>query len=148
MEQADASPDVARLSDEEETRLSLALASQRERAERARPRLPARCAATRAAASRSWASRASEDDVERRRAARPARCCARAAAWRSARGPGSAWLRGRYHGPYLRDELLDRGVMVETLETADHVERPASGSTRRWATRCAARWRSAARRRS
>jgi alkyldihydroxyacetonephosphate synthase len=32
--------------------------------------------------------------------------------------PGAAWLRGRYAGPYLRDELLDRGVMVETLETA------------------------------
>jgi alkyldihydroxyacetonephosphate synthase len=32
--------------------------------------------------------------------------------------PGEAWLRGRYAGPYLRDELLDRGVLVETLETA------------------------------
>ena len=32
--------------------------------------------------------------------------------------PGAAWLRSRYPGPYLRDELLDRGVMVETLETA------------------------------
>jgi alkyldihydroxyacetonephosphate synthase len=32
--------------------------------------------------------------------------------------PGDAWLRGRYAGPYLRDELLDRGVLAETLETA------------------------------
>jgi alkyldihydroxyacetonephosphate synthase len=32
--------------------------------------------------------------------------------------PGRAWERGRYEGPYLRDELLDRGVMAETLETA------------------------------
>jgi alkyldihydroxyacetonephosphate synthase len=32
--------------------------------------------------------------------------------------PGDAWLRGRYEAPYLRDTLLDRGVMVETLETA------------------------------
>ena len=32
--------------------------------------------------------------------------------------PGRSWLRGRYAAPYLRDELLDRGVMVETLETA------------------------------
>jgi alkyldihydroxyacetonephosphate synthase len=34
------------------------------------------------------------------------------------RRPGEAWLRTRYAGPYLRDTLLDRGVMAETLETA------------------------------
>ncbi|RLV48153.1 FAD-binding oxidoreductase [Nocardioides mangrovicus] len=33
-------------------------------------------------------------------------------------GPGAAWRRGRYDGPYLRDSLLDVGVLVETLETA------------------------------
>ncbi|CAN5365869.1 FAD-binding oxidoreductase [soil metagenome] len=32
--------------------------------------------------------------------------------------PGDAWAHGRFSGPYLRDELMDRGVMVETLETA------------------------------
>jgi alkyldihydroxyacetonephosphate synthase len=32
--------------------------------------------------------------------------------------PGRAWERGRYDGPYLRDELLDLGYLVETLETA------------------------------
>jgi alkyldihydroxyacetonephosphate synthase len=31
---------------------------------------------------------------------------------------GSAWARGRFHAPYLRDSLLDAGVLVETLETA------------------------------
>lgn len=31
---------------------------------------------------------------------------------------GEAWARGRFHGPYLRDSLLDVGVLVETLETA------------------------------
>jgi len=34
------------------------------------------------------------------------------------RGPGRAWRRGRYEAPYLRDLLLDRGVMIDTLETA------------------------------
>jgi alkyldihydroxyacetonephosphate synthase len=34
------------------------------------------------------------------------------------RSPGDAWLQGRFSAPYLRDELLTRGVMVETLETA------------------------------
>jgi alkyldihydroxyacetonephosphate synthase len=30
---------------------------------------------------------------------------------------GRAWADGRFHGPYLRDSLLDVGVLVETLET-------------------------------
>lgn len=30
---------------------------------------------------------------------------------------GTAWAEGRFHGPYLRDSLLDVGVLVETLET-------------------------------
>jgi alkyldihydroxyacetonephosphate synthase len=32
--------------------------------------------------------------------------------------PGAAWAQGRFHAPYLRDSLLDVGVLVETLETA------------------------------
>jgi alkyldihydroxyacetonephosphate synthase len=32
--------------------------------------------------------------------------------------PGQAWLAQRFAAPYLRDELLTHGVMVETLETA------------------------------
>ena len=31
---------------------------------------------------------------------------------------GQAWLEGRFHAPYLRDSMLDAGVLVETLETA------------------------------
>jgi len=30
---------------------------------------------------------------------------------------GQAWARGRFHGPYLRDAMLDVGVLVETVET-------------------------------
>ncbi len=32
--------------------------------------------------------------------------------------PGESWERGRYTAPYLRDALLDEGVLAETLETA------------------------------
>jgi len=32
--------------------------------------------------------------------------------------PGHAWSKSRFAGPHLRDDLLDRGVVVETLETA------------------------------
>ena len=31
---------------------------------------------------------------------------------------GADWVEGRFHAPYLRDSLLDVGVLVETLETA------------------------------
>jgi alkyldihydroxyacetonephosphate synthase len=33
-------------------------------------------------------------------------------------GPGESWRRARFDAPYLRDLLLDRAVMVDTLETA------------------------------
>jgi alkyldihydroxyacetonephosphate synthase len=33
-------------------------------------------------------------------------------------GIANAWLRDRYETPYLRDVLIDHGVMVDTLETA------------------------------
>ncbi len=32
--------------------------------------------------------------------------------------PGESWAHGRFNAPYLRDALLDVGVLVETLETA------------------------------
>jgi alkyldihydroxyacetonephosphate synthase len=32
--------------------------------------------------------------------------------------PGASWAEGRFDAPYLRDSLLDVGVLVETLETA------------------------------
>jgi len=33
------------------------------------------------------------------------------------RNAGEQWAQARYHGPYLRDALLDAGALVETLET-------------------------------
>lgn len=34
------------------------------------------------------------------------------------RGPGEAWYRERFELPYLRDELVDHGLLVESVETA------------------------------
>jgi alkyldihydroxyacetonephosphate synthase len=31
---------------------------------------------------------------------------------------GARWHQGRFHGPYLRDPMMDRGLGVDTLETA------------------------------
>jgi|YNPNPStandDraft_1061719.scaffolds.fasta_scaffold04516_3 alkyldihydroxyacetonephosphate synthase len=33
-------------------------------------------------------------------------------------GPGELWYRERFEHPYLRDVLLDRGVLIDTLETS------------------------------
>ena len=88
------SPDVARLSDEDETRLSMALSSSGSLAERLGRGLPARCAATRTAASPSPASRAPPDDVARGAAAAPPRLL-RAAGARVARAAAGAVLAAR-----------------------------------------------------
>jgi alkyldihydroxyacetonephosphate synthase len=34
--------------------------------------------------------------------------------------PGRTWAAGRFDAPYLRDSMLDAGVLVETLETATY----------------------------
>ena len=53
--------------------------------------------------------------------------------------PGAPGLKSRYAGPYLRDDLLDRGVLVETLETATTWSQldEAHGGGRRGALRAA-----------
>lgn len=33
-------------------------------------------------------------------------------------GPAKSWLRERFRAPYLRDTLLDHGILVDTVETA------------------------------
>jgi alkyldihydroxyacetonephosphate synthase len=117
LEQAHASPDVARLSDEEETRLALALSSSGSLFERAGlAYLRARGHAGGCLVIAGFEG-ASSDEVSARQR-RAGAVLARCGGLRLGARPGEAWLRGRYNGPYLRDELLDRGVMVETLETA------------------------------
>jgi alkyldihydroxyacetonephosphate synthase len=96
-------PDVARLSDEEETRATLALAGAG-RAGRA-------LLGGRALLVCGW-----EDSVARR--APVAARLLRAGGRPLGRRPGAAWAAARFAGPYLRDDLLDRGVLAETLETA------------------------------
>ena len=56
-----------------------------------------------------------EEPVAARRAA-VTRCSPGSAGPRSDE-PGERWAHGRFDGPYLRDSMLDVGVLVETLET-------------------------------
>jgi alkyldihydroxyacetonephosphate synthase len=114
--QAGIEPDVARLSDEPETQLGQAIGGTGGLKDRAAGAfLRARGYAGGCLLICGW-----EDDaaaIARRRA--PAgRALRRAGAMPLGEGPGRSWLASRYAGPHLRDDLLDRGVLVETLETA------------------------------
>jgi alkyldihydroxyacetonephosphate synthase len=122
MEQEGVAPDVARLSDEEETRLTMAMAATSSSTLGDLARRGAGAYLRARGQSRGCIAilgfEGASADVARRRTR-----CARILRQRGggvALGtrPGRAWRRGRFAAPYLRDELLDRGVMVETLETA------------------------------
>ena len=109
-------PDVARLSDAEETRVSLALAAQGgARDALARAYLRARGQAGGCRVILGWDSDAALGGA--RQAEARAMLRARGAVPLGA-SPGRAWQRQRYHAPYLRDALMDSGVLAETLETA------------------------------
>jgi alkyldihydroxyacetonephosphate synthase len=114
--QADASPDVARLSDHQETRISLLVGSRGGTAERiGRAYLRAR---GHEAGCLAIAGFEGEHDDTARRRIRSAALLRAGGGLYLGEKPGRAWLAGRYGAPYLRDELLGRGLLVETLETA------------------------------
>ncbi|HTR20339.1 MAG TPA: FAD-binding oxidoreductase [Gemmatimonadales bacterium] len=109
-------PDVVRLSDERETELSLMLAEQGfVKSALTRAYMGARGVAGGCLAILGFEGsevevafrRHQAKELLRRHGGRPA-----------GSSPGQAWLRGRFAGPYLRDDLLGQGVMAETLETA------------------------------
>lgn len=109
-------PDVIRLSDEFETRVTLAVADlEGPRRSLFETYLRLRRVSGGCLIVAGWEG--GGEDVRRRRAIA-------AEALRSGggvylgTGPGKAWLAGRYEGPYLRDTLMNHGVMVETLETS------------------------------
>ncbi|MEA2299115.1 MAG: alkyldihydroxyacetonephosphate synthase [Solirubrobacteraceae bacterium] len=109
-------PDIARLSDEEETRLSLALAGEGGiKGLAGRGYIRARGYGGGCLAILGWEGEV--EDVGRRRTD-SLTLLRRAGGLPLGGGPGSAWAAGRFAAPYLRDELLGHGVMVETLETA------------------------------
>lgn len=108
-------PAVARLSDEAETRMSLALSGGHSLTARAgAAALRARGYGEGSVMILGWEGH--EAVVHHRPDA--ARRLKAAGGMAAGRSPGAAWLASRYAGPHLRDDLLDRGVMVETLETA------------------------------
>jgi alkyldihydroxyacetonephosphate synthase len=113
---ADALPDVTRLSDPEETRISLAMAGMegfKKSAFDAYLRLRGRAGGCMMITG--WEGEA--EDVERRRGI-SSRILRSNGAVSLGSAPGNAWQHGRFEGPYLRDELMNLGYFVETLETS------------------------------
>jgi alkyldihydroxyacetonephosphate synthase len=109
-------PEVARLSDEQETGMSLALAGAGGvKGRLGRAYLQLRGYRGGCLAIFGFEGSGEELACRRRRALALVRDGGGLAVGRS---PGQAWLHGRFAAPYMRDELLTLGVMVETLETA------------------------------
>ncbi len=109
-------PDVLRLSDEEETRVSLELAGTdgvRRRALDAYLSLRRRQGGCLMICG--WEG--DRGTVRRRRSMSRTRLRLGGAV-PIGTPAGRSWNRNRYGGPYLRDELMNLGVLVETLETA------------------------------
>jgi alkyldihydroxyacetonephosphate synthase len=115
LEQGGVAPDVARLSDEEETRLSLALAGEGRAAGALRAYLRARGRGRGCLAIFGWEG---DDAPVRRRRHETVGVLKDHGAISLGTKPGSRWEQGRFHGPYLRDVLMHRGALVDTLETA------------------------------
>jgi alkyldihydroxyacetonephosphate synthase len=110
LEQSGAAPDIARLSDVDETRVQLALAG----ASRVQGTFLRARSAT-CMAILGWEGPAAVVPARRKGAVAVVR---RHRGFSVGTGAGDTWEHGRYDGPYLRDDLLDAGVLVETLETS------------------------------
>jgi alkyldihydroxyacetonephosphate synthase len=100
LEQGGVVPDVARLSDVDETATSLRLSA---------PQAVRLLARNRCLLVLGWEG--TEASVSSRRKAAKVKGI-------PLPGAGTTWEHGRYGGPYLRDDLLDAGFLVETLETS------------------------------
>ncbi|HEY7952037.1 MAG TPA: FAD-binding oxidoreductase [Solirubrobacteraceae bacterium] len=114
--QEHAAPAVARLSDEAETGMSLALAgSGGLKGRLGRSYLGLRGYRGGCLAILGFEGAIEESALRRKHALAIVR---RHEGLPVGQSPGRAWLAQRFAAPYLRDELLTHGVMVETLETA------------------------------
>ncbi|HET6997258.1 MAG TPA: FAD-binding oxidoreductase [Solirubrobacterales bacterium] len=116
MAQGPGLPDIIRISDEEETEVSLALSGPRGAAGKLfggylglRKR--------RVGALTIVGFEGGEESVARRRALAVRELRSRGAVYLG-QAAGRSWEHGRYQGPYLRDTLMGMGAMVETLETS------------------------------
>lgn len=116
MEQERVAPDVTRLSDPDETRSHLALAgSGGVKGRLGKAVLTVRGYRGGCLAVFGWEGSASGVAARRKASLSVA---SRHGAFVVGTSVGDRWEHGRYDGPYLREDLLDAGYLVETLETS------------------------------
>ena len=109
-------PDVVRVSDEEETQGSLALSGPRGLAGKLfGGYLGLR---KRSGGALIVVGHEGEEEAVARRRALSVRALRSSGAAYLGQAAGRSWEHGRYQGPYLRDTLMEKGAMVETLETS------------------------------
>jgi alkyldihydroxyacetonephosphate synthase len=109
-------PDVIRVSDEEETEISLALSGPRGTTGKLFDGYLG-LRGKRGGCLIVVGLEGEEESVARRRAL-AVRALRRGGAAYLGQSAGRAWEHGRFQGPYLRDTLMAMGAMVETLETS------------------------------
>jgi alkyldihydroxyacetonephosphate synthase len=116
MAQGPGLPDVIRVSDEEETSVSLSLSGPRGLTGRLFDGYLG-LRGKRGGCLVVVGFEGEEESVARRRALATRALRAGGAAYLG-QSAGQSWEHGRFQGPYLRDTLMDMGAMVETLETS------------------------------
>lgn len=109
-------PDVVRLSDRDETEISLAM-SGLEGTKRAALEGYLKLRRRQGGCMMIFGWEGEPESVRRRREI-SRRILRSGGAVPLGSAAGRSWDRGRFDGPHLRDSLLDLGVMVETLETS------------------------------
>lgn len=114
LRQAGVAPDVLRLSDPEETRVTLRLAGGAGAPFRAYQKL--RNHRGGCLLITGWEG--TSETIVRSRRQHAAAVIKQAGGVPLGAQIGAAWEHGRYAAPYLRDTLLDAGLLAETLETA------------------------------
>ena len=113
LEQSGLAPTVARLSDEEETRVNLLLAGSSAKANVFRSFV-----ALRGGGCLMIICFEGEPEVVAERSQAAGDVLRKTGCRSLGSAPAKAWRKGRFSGPYLRDTLMDLGYFVETLETA------------------------------
>jgi alkyldihydroxyacetonephosphate synthase len=111
LEQQRLAPEVTRLSDEDETEANLALSGHGGGI----GGLYLKVRRARAMAIFGWEGEKELVSARRKLGLKIVRDAGGVAA---GTGAGNSWEHGRFGAPYLRDDLLDTGLLVETLETA------------------------------
>jgi alkyldihydroxyacetonephosphate synthase len=114
--QSDELPDVVRLSDREETEVSLAMAGL-EGLRKAGLERYLRFRRREKGCMMIFGWEGERESAERRRQL-SRRLLRSGGAIPLGSSAGRSWERGRYEGPHLRDSLIDAGALVDTLETS------------------------------